>query len=205
MNVSVARSPIRMLAYAALAVPAILLAVDMLFSHRYFPDPESTNQVVGSTIEASGKTVDVTTVQLTVDGKAQHRRDLVVGIALLFGGIAAMGWALKELVRPTVILREDRDGLSIRVDGPGYPPRLFPWDEVVEVRSGVHDDDGADLPVLSLRLADADLVPVDPAGGDADPPWLHLFADEWDSPAHQIAPLLDQLTTRRRPEGASEA
>src|SRR3989304_9794578 len=108
MNVSVARSPVRMLAYAALAVPAILLAVDMLFSHRYFPDPESTNQVVGSTIEASGKTVAVTTVQLTVDGKAQHRRDLVVGVALLFRGIAAMGGGLTEMGGPTGALPAPR-------------------------------------------------------------------------------------------------
>ncbi|HEX9978451.1 MAG TPA: hypothetical protein VGB41_07485 [Acidimicrobiia bacterium] len=204
MDVTVARSPMRMLGYAALAVPAILLAVDMMVAHRWFPDPDATTQVVGSTLDDAGNVVDVTTSQLTVDGRAQHRRDLAVGMTLLLGGVAAMVWSLKELVHPTVILRADGDGLSLRLDGPGHPPRLFPWDDVVEVRSGVRDDDGAELPVLSLRLADPDLVPPDPAGGEADPPWLHLFADEWDTPAHQVAPLLDQLTRRVRPDGGDE-
>ncbi|HLA67410.1 MAG TPA: hypothetical protein VJP05_08020 [Acidimicrobiia bacterium] len=204
MNVAVARSPMRMLGYAALAVPAILLSVDMLFAHRWFPGPDATTQVVGSTVDEAGSIVDVTVEQLTVDGRAQHRRDVVVGYALLLGGIAAMGWSLKELVRPTVILRADRDGLSLRVDGPGHPPRLFPWEDVLEVRSSVLDDDGDPIAVLSVHLADRDLVPVDPAGGTADPPWLHLFADEWDTPAHQVAPLLDQMTRRVRPESGGK-
>jgi hypothetical protein len=203
MNVKVARSPVRMLGYAMLSVPAILLAVDMLFAHRWFPDPDSTSQVVGSTMGPAGKVVDVTITQLSADGRAQHRRDIVVGSAMLLGGIVAMGWALKELVLPTVIVRADSDGLSLRVDGPGHPPRLVGWD-VVEVRSGVRDDDGTDIPVLSLRFTDPDLVPVDPAGAEADPPWLHLYADEWDMPAHQVAPMLDQMTRKVQPEGGDE-
>ncbi|OFW66992.1 MAG: hypothetical protein A2Z12_06975 [Actinobacteria bacterium RBG_16_68_21] len=201
MNVSVARSPLRMLGYAALAVPAILLAVDMLVSHRWFPEPDTTSQVVGSTDDGSKGVVDITVRQLSADGQAQRRRDVVLGSALLAGGVAAMGWSLKELIRPTVILRADREGLSVRVDGPGHPPRLFPWDNVVEVRSGLRDDDGTNVSVLSLHFDDPDLVPGNPAGGEADPPWLHLYADEWDMPAHQVAPLLDQLTGRVQPEG----
>lgn len=204
MNVKVSRSPIRMLGYAALAVPAILLSVDMLIAHRWYPEPDATNQVVGSTLDVDGNGVDITVRQLTADGRSQQRRDRLLGAALLAGGVAAMAWSLNELVRPTVVVRADDEGLSVRVDGPGRPPRLFPWEDVVEVRSGLRDDDGTELPVLSLHLADPDMVPGNPAGGEADPPWLHLFADDWEVPAHQVAPVLDQMTGRVRPEGSTE-
>jgi len=60
-------------------------------------------------------------------------------------------------------------------------------------------DEGAEVPVLSLRFLDAGMVPVNPAGAAADPPWVHLFADEWDRPPHQVAPLLDQWSARPHP------
>lgn len=193
-----------MLGYAVLAVPAILLAIDMLVAHRWFPEPAATTQIVGSTIDDTGSLVDITTTQLTADGRAQHRRDLALGGFLLLGGVTAMGWSLKELIYPTVILRGEVEGISVRVDGPRHPPRLYPWDEVVEVHSGVRASDGADISVLSLHLTDPDQVPANPAGGEADPPWLHIYADEWDTPAHQVAPILDQMCGRVRPEGGDE-
>ena len=201
VHVSVSRSPLRLLAYAALAVPAILLAVDMLFAYRWYPEPATFDRVVGTTVDADGQTIDVIAKSYTQDGEAQRRRDLFLGSALLIGGAAAMGWGLKELVRPTVLIGADDDGISARVDGPGKPPRLFPWDEVVEVRSGVLEHDGAEVAVLSLRVRDAGMIPADPAGAEADPPWLHIFADEWDRPPHQVAPLLDQWAPRTRAGG----
>lgn len=199
VNVSISRSPLRLLAYATFAVPAILLAVDMLFSYRWYPEPASYDQVVGTTIDQFGQTVDVYRERYTQDGQAQRRRDLLTGGALLVGGSAAMAWGLKELLRPTALLRADDEGISVRIDGPGRPPRLFPWEEVAEVRSGVLVNDGAEVAVLSLRLRDAGMVPADPAGAEPDPPWVHLFADEWDRPAHQVAPLLEVWVARSEP------
>ena len=196
LNVSISRSPLRLLAYAAFAVPAILLAVDMLFSYRWYPEPATFDQVVGTTIDDLGQTVDVIAQRYTQDGQAQRRRDLLLASTLLVGGAVAMGWSLRELIRPVVLMRADDDGISVRIDGPGKPPRLFPWDEVAEVRSGMLVDDGAEVPVLSMRLRDPGMVPADPAGAKADPPWVHLFADEWDRPAHQVAPLLEQWASR---------
>lgn len=204
LHVSVSRSPLRLLAYAAIAVPAILLAVDMLFAYRWYPEPASFDQTVGTTIDELGQTVDVVEKRYTQDGESQRRRDLFLGWALLVGGGAAMAWGLKELISPAVLMRADESGISTRVDGPGNPPRLFPWDQVVEVRSGMVDIDGAEVPVLSMRLRDADVLPADPAGAAIDPPWMHLFADEWDRPAHQVAPLLDQRSNRPRPAGGDE-
>jgi hypothetical protein len=201
LQVSVSRSPLRLLGYAAFAVPAILLAVDMLFAYRWYPEPATFDQVVGTTVDANGQTVDVVAKRYTQDGGAQRRRDLFLGSALLIGGAAAMGWGLKELVRPTVLIAADDEGISARVGGPGEPAHLFPWGEIVEVRSGMLDDDGAEVPVLSLRVRDPGMIPTDPAGAEADPPWLHIFADEWDRPPHQVAPLLDQWASRPRPDG----
>ena len=201
LNVTISRSPLRLLAYATFAVPAILLAVDMLFSYRWYPEPATYDQVVGTTIDQFGQTQDVVEQRYTQDGQAQRRRDLLLGGALLIGGGVAMGWGLKELVRPVVLLRADDDGISVRIDGPGKPPRLFPWEEVEEVRSGVLVDDGAEVAVLSFRFGDPGMVPAEPAGAKADPPWVHLFADEWDRPAHQVAPLLDQWVSRSSPAG----
>ena len=60
VNVVVTRSPLRLLAYASLAVPAILLAVDMAVSHRIYPEPDTFEQVVGTTVDDAGETVEVT-------------------------------------------------------------------------------------------------------------------------------------------------
>lgn len=205
IRVSISRSPLRLLAYAALAVPAILLAVDMLFwSYRFAPEPDTYDVVVGSTVNELGQPVDVVQQRLTADGEAQRRRDLFFGVSLMIGGAAAMGWGLKELVSPTVLLRADDDGIAVRLDGPNNPSRLFPWEEVVEVRSGVVDSEGASISALSIRLRDPEMIPADPAGAQPEPPWIHVFADEWDRPAHLVAPLLDQRAERPHPDGGDE-
>ncbi len=177
--------------FLLLAVMAMLLSVDMLVSHKWVPAPATYDAVIGSTVDENGNTVDVTKPVLTVDGKAQRRRDLAFGGTLLFAGLATMAYSVNGLLRPRSVLRATDDGISVRVDGPGRPPRLLPWESIVEVRSGVRDDEGAEMPVLSIHLDDPAMVPLDPAGGVSDPPWLHLWADDWDHPAHQIAPLLD--------------
>jgi len=40
--VRVHRSPLRLLGYALVALPMVLLALDMLFFYRYYPSPEMT-------------------------------------------------------------------------------------------------------------------------------------------------------------------
>ena len=202
---TVTRSPLRLLLYSLLAVPLILLAVDMTISYRWFAEPETRDvtEVIGSTTDASGEVTEITTIRsvLTPRGEADRRRDVFIGGAMFLGGAALMGWAIKELVSPTAFLEVDDEGLLVRVDGPRRPARRFNWDGIVEVRSGVLDDDGAPVPVLSLRLLDIEQVPYLPAGARAEPPWLHLYSEEWETPAHQLAPLLDQQAARSRPTG----
>jgi hypothetical protein len=183
--------------YALLAVPAVLLAVDMTISYRWIAPPETTDVVVGQTTDESGEMVDITKDVLTDTGRSQRRRDLLFGAGLFVGGAAAIGWALKELARPTHFLIADDEGLLVRVDGLRQPPRRFGWSDIAELRSGIVEDDGIDAPVLSIRLVDVEQVPHLPAGGYSEPPWLHLYSDEWDQPAHQVAAALEHKMVRR--------
>lgn len=200
----VGRSRLRLFAFAALAIPAIFVAIDLTRTHHFAPEPESTTVVVGQTTDESGSVVDVTQPTLTDVGRTEQRRDVFFGVALLVGGVAALGWAIKELVSPAHFLVADDEGLLVRVDGPGRPPRRFKWEGIVEIRSSLLDDDGEEIPVLSIRLLDIEEVPYLPAGARAEPPWLHVFADEWDVQAHQMAPFLDQRAARPRPQGEYE-
>lgn len=203
-GVVVGRSRLRLYAFAALAIPAIFVAVDLTRTHHFAPEPDRTSVVVGQTTNENGETVDVTQMVLTDVGETEQRRDLFFAVALLVGGLGALGWAAKELVSPAHLLVADEEGLLLRVDGPGRPPRRFPWQGIVEIRSALLDDDGEEIPVLSIRLLDIEDVPYLPAGARAEPPWIHVFADEWDVPAHQIAPFLDQRAARPRPQGEYE-
>ena len=191
VNIAVSRSPLRLLLYALLAVPAVLLAVDMTISYRWISPPETTDVVVGQTADESGELVDITKDVRTDTGRSQRRRDLMFGAGLFVGGVAALVWALKELARPSHFLVADDQGLLVRVDGLRQPPRRFEWSDIAEVRSGIVEDDGIDAAVLSIRLVDVEQVPHLPAGGYSDPPWLHLYSDEWDRPAYQVAALLE--------------
>lgn len=204
MNIAVSRSPLRLLVYALLAVPAVLLAVDMTISYRWIAPPETTDVVVGQTTDESGELVDITKDVLTDTGRSQRRRDLLFGAGLFVGGAAAIGWALKELARPTRFLIADDEGLLVRVDGLRQPPRRFGWSDIAEVRSGIVEDDGVDTPVLSIRLVDVEQVPHLPAGGYSEPPWLHLYSDEWDQPAYQVAALLEHKMVGRASTGELE-
>jgi hypothetical protein len=203
-GVVVGRSRLRLWAFAALAIPAIFVSVDLTRTHHFAPEPETSSVVVGQTVNEDGDTIDITEERLTDVGRTEQRRDSFFAVALLVGGIAALGWAVKELSVPVPFLVADDDGLLVRVDGPGHPARRFAWDGIVEVRSALLDDDGEEISVLSIRLLDIEEVPYLPAGARAEPPWLHVYADEWDVPAHQIAPFLDQRSARPRPTGEYE-
>lgn len=192
VSVIVTRSPLRLLAHVLLAIPAVLLAVDMTVSHRFISPPDSFQTVVGSTIVESGAVVDVTSTAFTNQGRAEARRDRLFAVVLVTGGVMSIGWAMRDLVRPRLLMRGDQDGLALRVDGPGMPMRVFPWEEIAEVRSGLIDEDGDILPTLSLRLHDPSRVPTEPASAVADPPWLHVITDDWSPPAHLVVPVLER-------------
>ncbi len=194
MIVRVTRSPLRLLGYAVVAVPMILLALDMLVAYRFFPFPETTT--ASSTITADdGSTTEVTWQVYTDNGKAQRRRDLAWGSALGLGGLGVIGWACAGLVAPRRLLTADAEGLTLRLEGRRLPPLRLAWEEIAEVRSGLRRDEAGEVPVLSLRLHSPEKVPLRPSGALSDPPWLHLFAGDWDRPAHEVAARVEGYVT----------
>lgn len=204
MIVSVGRSPLRALSFALLSAPMILLAVDMAFSHRAFPAPDTTDVVVARTVDEAGNSIDVTEPQLTNDGRAQRRRDVIWAGALFAGGVVAAGYSLRELFLPRRVVTADQRGLAVRIFGARKPPVRFAWVEIEGVRSGVIEDEGGRVDVLSLKLADPSLLPDRPVGAHVEPPWLHLIADDWDRPPHLVAPMIEAWISWHRSAEESE-
>jgi len=197
MIVRVIRSPWRVLGYALLAVPMILLALDMLWAYRFYPYPETT-PATREVTAADGSVVEETVQVYTDTGRSQRRRDIGWGAVLLSAGSASIVWAFIGAVRPRRLLAADGEGLTLWLDGRRRPPLRLAWEEVAEVRSGVRTDEAGEVPVLSLRLHAPERVPTRPRGAVAEPPWLHLFAGEWDPPAHEVAALVEGHVTGYR-------
>lgn len=183
--VTVTHSPLRLLAHVLLAVPAVLLAIDMTLSHALYRAPDSVDTVVGSTLDQFGNVVEVTGAALTQQGQAEARRDRVFAAALMAGGIMSIAWAMRELLRPRALFHADRDGLAVRVPGSGDEGvRSFSWDRVVEVRSGILDLDGEELPGIVVRSRDDENQPDE----------LQVVAEDWSPPAHLVVPLIERLS-----------
>ena len=201
MKVSVTRAAWRPVAYVLFAIPMLLLAVDMTVAHKWFPEPDTVEVDAVKTLE-DGSTVDTTLIQYTLDGQAQRRREITWGIGLFAAGAAAAAWGLKDLLFPRRVLTLDADELILRVGSRVSMERRYSWADILEVRSGVLEDEAGIVPVLSLRFIDESLLPPSPWGSVVDPPWLHLYANEWDRQAHEIAPMIEaHLIPFQRREG----
>jgi hypothetical protein len=199
MKVTVTRSVWRVLGYTLLAIPMLLLAVDMSISHRFFPEPE-TSDVTETVTLSDGSTTEVTRQVLTNSGAAERRRALGWSIGLGVAGTGLAVWALKDLVYPRRILVFDDDGLVLQLRRRTSARNRYAWSDIAGVRSGVGEDDGGETPVLGLLFHDPEMLPVDPWGGFIDGGWLYLYTAEWDRPAHQVAPLIEARVTRLIPK-----
>src|SRR3990170_1870065 len=111
MNMTVMRSPWRLTLFLVLSVPAILLSVDMLVAHRWVSRPATYTATIGQTVDDQGNTVPITAQILTHDGRAERRRDLAFGMALLAGGLGTMAYAVTGLLRPRPVLRSSDLGI----------------------------------------------------------------------------------------------
>jgi hypothetical protein len=195
VTVTVTRSVWRVAGYTLMAIPMLLLAVDMTISHRFFPEAE-TSEVTEIVTLGDGSTTEVTRDVLTNSGLAERRKTLVWGIGLALAGAGIALWALKDLVYPRRIVVLEDAGVVLRVGRRASRATRYSWTDIAGVRSGVAEDDGGEVPVLGLRFHDGDLLPHEPWGGFVDESWLFLYAAEWDRPAHQVAPLIEARITR---------
>jgi len=192
--VRVTRSPLRLLGYALVAVPMILLAVDMLWSYHFYPRPETT-QGTRQVTAADGSVVEETVQVYTDTGRAQRRRDVGWGVVLLAAGSASLVWAFVGVVVPRRLLAADTEGITLWLDGRRHAPVRLAWGEIAAVRSGLRTDEAGEVPVLSLLLHSPERVPPRPRGAVAEPPWLHLFASDWDRPAHLVSAQIEGYVT----------
>jgi len=192
--VRVRRSRWLLLGYVLVAVPMILLALDMLWAYEYYPRPETT-QATRQVTAADGSVGEESVAVYTDTGRAQRRRDLGWGVVLLIAGSVSCAWAFVGAVAPRRLLAADTEGLTLWLEGRRRPPLRLAWQEIAEVRSGLRTDDAGEVPVLSLRLHSPERVPTRPRGAAAEPPWLHLFAGDWDPPAHEVAARVEGHVT----------
>lgn len=190
MIVRVTRSPLRLLGFALVGMAMVGLALDMLGFYRLYPRPETT-VATRQVTAADGSVVDENVEVYTETGKAQRRRDVGWGSVLLAAGSASLLWAVGGLVVPRRLVAAGDSGLTLWLSGRRRPPLHLGWEEIAEVRSGLLRDVGGEVAVLSVRLHSADRVPARLRGGVAEAPWLHLFAGEWDRPAHEVAALIE--------------
>ena len=201
MIVSVTRSPVRLLTMALVAVPMILLAVDMSVTHRYFPAPDTTQVQVGTEEGESGDTVAVFDDVLTRDGQAQQRREVALALFLFVSGVGLLGWAAKDLLAPKRLIEAGEDGIRLDIVRRGDPIIEIPWEEVLEIRSGTIVDDAGEAPALLIRVAVAEILPVRPYGAVVDGDWVKLYSEEWDRSAQDVAATLSLRVDRTHGTG----
>jgi len=195
--VRVTRSPLRLLGLGLVAAAMLALSLDMLAIYRYYPRPETT-QATRQVTAADGSVTEESVGVYTETGKAQRRRDLGWGSVFLVTGAVSLVWAAAGLVAPRRLVVADASGLSLWLDGRRRSPLRLGWEEIAEARSGLRRDEGGEVPVLSLRLHSPEQLPVRPRGAVAETPWLHLFAGEWDRPAHEVAALVERFVSGSR-------
>jgi hypothetical protein len=200
--ISVSRSPLRLLTMVLVAVPMMLLALDMSVTYRFFPQPATTAVVVGSdTDPETGQSIDITEDVLTRDGEAQRRREVAFSLLLGIGGVVLLAAAAKDLVAPKRLLEADEDGILLDVTRRGEPPVRLPWEDVAEIRSGAITDEAGSTPALVIRVDDPGLLPDRPYGAVVHLDEIRLYSDEWDRSAQDVAATLSLRVTRARGTG----
>lgn len=164
----VRRSTLRTWLAALMAIPFIVIGVDVLWRRR----------IVGWLTERI----------FTGDPQLLEPRDTIWAWVMVVVGGTIVVWGLKELFFPAPVLATDDAGVHVRMLGPFRAPTLLPWDGLFDIDAGSLEDDGDVLDVLIIEVKDPALLPLDPWGGRRfDEKTLALFSTEWDMPAEEVA------------------
>ena len=174
-TVTVRRSAWRMWGVSLAGVPLVVIAYDVLFTHRI------TDLLRGALFRPD-------------DTQLLEPRDLLWGAVFGVVGLILVGWGLLELIRPTVVLEADGTGLTARLSGPLRSPTRLSWGQIDDIGAGRVDDEGVELPVLWIRVFDGSLLPENPWGARIlDDGSLAILSADWDQPANDVAPRLVDL------------
>lgn len=164
----VRRSTLRTWLASLLAIPFIVIGVDVLWNgrivawltERIFPD----------------------------DPQLLEARDDIWAWAMIIVGGAVVIWGLKELFVPAPVVYTDDVGVHIRMRGPFRRPSLLPWALLHDIDAGTLEDDGDPIEVLIIEVKDGSLLPANPwAGRRFDERTVAMFSTEWETPADVVA------------------
>lgn len=165
---AVHRSTLRTWLASLLAIPFIVIGVDVLWKRR----------IVGWLTERIFAT----------DPQLLEPRDKIWAWAMVIVGGAVVAWGLKELFKPAPVLQTDDAGVRVRMRGPFRAVTLLPWATLHDIDAGTLEDDDDPLEVLIIEVKDGSLLPVDPwAGRRFDHQTLALYSSEWDTRAEVVA------------------
>ncbi|MDX1449417.1 MAG: hypothetical protein R3246_10205 [Acidimicrobiia bacterium] len=186
MIIEVGRSPLKAWIAAVLAVPLLLLAIDIAITNRVYPHPQQ---------DANGN--------LTGQGQSERRTDIVLGLGLATAGVALGAWSLYELreqTRPGSVLRADERGLELGTASRYEPPAWVPWQYVTSVRTTVDRDATGEHQVLAVEFRDDVTLRADIPSSRVSGTRLLLDPDNWDTPVVEVSDRLHILLERSRRE-----
>ncbi len=195
MNLVVRRSGLKMWLMAIGGIPLLVISLDVLTARRI------SNWLRELIFRPE-------------DTQIYEQRDVIFAWVMLAFAVFLVLWGLKELFLPTSVIECRREGLALKLAGPIRPKSLVSWASLVEVGSGLVEDEGDAIPVLIVDLKIRDGLPEDPWGarwlGDGR---LAILAQDWgpkpDEVAHKIAECAeeaarDEPPTRYRLPGEPE-
>lgn len=184
MRVVVNRSMLRYWLAGMLAVPLILLAVELAIAHQFFGEPDQRDD--------GG---------LSNQGLSETRADWAWAIGLTLAGLGLAAWSFRELGTPRQVLVGESDGLFLAVGTSRKPEVFVPWHQVQSLRSTVVEDELGPSPVLELEMVERSWIPHMPIGARWVGRVLQVDAATWKPPAHEVAGALQTMLERSRLHG----
>lgn len=150
-ELTVYRSPARAWASAIVAIPFLLMGLDLLLIPRLFP------QYV--------RRLDVLADRMGLNRITDQGPEEPWGLIFLVVGGGLLTWALKELIFPRPTLHVDERGVHFSsLLGPAGGALLVPGDELLEVSPALLREDEEDVRAVAFRFQDPERIPSNPWG-----------------------------------------
>lgn len=171
----VRRSAWKMWRISIVAIPFIVLAVDVLTQRR----------ITNALREVLFRPDDTQLFEF---------RDVVWAWVMLAvaGGLAI--WGLRELIAPTKLIEANSAGVRLQVTAPFRRPLFVAWPDIDDIGSARVDDEGEVLPVLWLRFTSPEIGPDDPWSARwMDDTTLAMLASDWEADPIDVAEDLAEV------------
>jgi deoxyribonuclease-4 len=179
LRVEINRSSWKAFLAGMLAIPLILIAIDLAFTHGFFRAPEANED--GS---------------LTNQGLSEQRADLVWFAGLTIGGGMLIWWSLREITGSRRVVVADHDGLYLAIGSARQSEVFVPWSRIESIRSTFVEDETGPTPYLEVTISGPSWVPTEPRGARWEGDRLLVDATDWQTPVHEAAGLLQTMLER---------